>query len=368
MSNRISPTKARRRPVSAVPASFRIGYVPLLDATPLIIADALGSFTRAGLDVQLSRELGWGSVREKIVYGELDGASAPGGLLFSILLGTHAPACAVSTDLILNLQGNAITLSRRLWEKGVRDARTFRLVLRSEAPRRTTLAVVSPFSSHQFLMREWLRSAGLDPDRDVRITVLPPPLVAEQMRQGQIDGFCVGEPWNSAAALDGDGWVVATSASLAPEHPEKVLIIRDDCKTRNPDAYAALRKVLVDACRYCDQPGNRASIADLLFERRIFPLSVETLRNSLVGPFHNGIEPIASRQPFLTFYRNNTNRASRDQAAWCLNGLIESNLIKIDPRTRQRCLNAFIDHDLRPASSPSIASRTARKISTAAAK
>jgi NitT/TauT family transport system ATP-binding protein len=344
-----------------MPAGFRIGYVPLLDAAPLIAAEALGFFDRAGLDVRLSRELGWGSVREKIVYGELDGAAAPGGLLFSILLGTHAPACPVSTDLVLNLQGNAITLSRRLWERGVRDSRTFRLTLRSGTPRRITFAVVSPFSSHQFLMREWLRSARLDPDRDVRITVLPPPLVGEHMRQGQIDGFCVGEPWNSAAALDGDGWVVATSADLAPDHPEKVLIMRNDAKARSPEASALLRKALVEACRYCDQPENRPVVATLLRERGIFPLPLESIRNGLVGPFHNGFEPTASRRPFITFYRNHTNRASRDRAAWCLQTVVESKLITLDPKIRQHCLNAFIDLDAPPAAP----SRRTRKVSAA---
>jgi ABC-type nitrate/sulfonate/bicarbonate transport system substrate-binding protein len=309
----------------------------------LLVADALGFFSKAGVHVTLSRELGWGSIREKIVYGELDGAPTPGGLLFSVLLGTHAPACAVSTDLALNLQGNAITLSRRLWEKGVRDARTFRLVVRSEAPRKPALAIVSPFSSHHLLMREWLRSTGLDPDRDVRITILPPPLVAENMRAGQIDGFCSGEPWNSAAALSGEGWVIATSATLAPGHVEKVLMMRDDSRARQPEAYAALRKALLEACRYCDQPENRGAVADLLIERAIFPLSPEVLRNSLIGPFHNGIETLESNRPFISFSRDGANQATRDRAAWCLNGLTEANLVKLDPRTRQRCLDAFTE-------------------------
>ncbi len=360
-------TSARPRPTPPLLAGFRLGYVPLLDAAPLVVADALGYFAKAGLSVRLSRELGWGSIREKIVYGELDGAPTPGGLLFSILLGTHAPACAVSTDFVMSLQGNAITLSRRLWEKGVRDARTFRLVLRSEAPRRPTLAVVSPFSSHHFLMREWLRSAGVDPDRDVRITVLPPPLVGEHMRAGQIEGFCSGEPWNSAAALAGEGWVIATSGSLAPGHPEKVLTMRQDAKARQPEAYAALRQALADAGRYCDQPENRAAIAELLVARRIFPLSVEVLRNGLVGPFHNGMETLAPARPFISFHRDGANHASRDRAVWCLHGLTEANLVRLDPKIRQRCLDAFLDEELPRTGFPAKPSpRSPRKASVTA--
>jgi len=337
-------TQKPARP-SQLLAGFRIGYVPLIDATPLLVASELGFFERENLHVDLSRELGWGSIREKIVYGELDGAPAPAGLLYSILLGTHAPACPVSTDLVLNLQGNAITLSKRLWEKGVRDARTFRLVVRTEAPRKPALAVVSPFSSHHYLLREWLRSAGLDPDREVRITVLPPPLVAEHMREGQIDGFCSGEPWNSGAILSGEGWVAATSATLAPGHVEKVLAMRNDSKARNPEAYAALRRALIEACKYCDQPENRPALVNFLHDRGIFPLPAEALSNSLVGPFHNGVEVIQHHRPFISFYREGANRATRDRAAWSLEGILDSHVLPLDTRSRHLCLDSFIENE-----------------------
>ncbi|MDD5201237.1 MAG: CmpA/NrtA family ABC transporter substrate-binding protein [Terrimicrobiaceae bacterium] len=361
MSRIHSRRNSASRPSGGMLAGFRLGYVPLIDAAPFLVADALGFFTKAGLRVRLSRELGWGSIREKIVYGEIDGASIPGGLLYSILLGSHAPACPVSTDLVMNLQGNAITLSRRLWEKGVRDARTFRLVVRGEAPRRMTLAVVSQFSSHHFLLRSWLRAAGLDPDRDVRITVLPPPLVADHMREGQIEGFCAGEPWNSGAAFAGDGWVVATSAALAPGHPEKVLAMRNDSTAGEPQAYAALRKALVEACRYCDQPENRAAVADLLVERAIFPLPAEALRNSLVGPFYNGFATDESSRQFISFYRNGVNRATRERAAWCLGGVIESRGLAVDQGIRRRCLDAFIDDECPPRTTARTASVRSRK-------
>lgn len=345
MSRATLPKTAQSGRATLPVGGFRIGYVPLIDATPLLVASELGFFENENLHVELSRELGWGSIREKIVYGELDGAPAPAGLLYSILLGTHAPACPVSTDLVLNLQGNAITLSKRLWEKGVRDARTFRLVVRTEAPRKPALAVVSPFSSHHYLLREWLRTAGLDPDRDVRITVLPPPLVAEHMREGQIDGFCAGEPWNSGAILGGDGWVVATSASLAPGHVEKVLAMRNDSKARRPEAYAALRRALVEACKYSDQPENRPELVNFLHDRGIFPLPREALSNGLVGPFHNGVEVIQHHRPFISFYRDGANRATRDRAAWSLEGILDSHLLPLDARSRHLCLDSFIEHE-----------------------
>jgi ABC-type nitrate/sulfonate/bicarbonate transport system substrate-binding protein len=323
--------------------TLRLGYVPLVDAAPLLVAESLDLFRKHGLDVQLSAELGWGSIREKIVYGELDAAHAPGGLLYSILLGTHAPACRVLTDTILNLQGNAITLSRRLWEKGARDARSLRLMIRSEAPKKPVFAVVSPYSSHNLLLRKWLSRAGIDPDRDVRIAVLPPPLVGEHMQEGQIDGFCVGEPWNSASALAGEGWVAATSADLDPLHPEKVLIATESFIQEKPEEYAAMRDAILEACKYCDKPANRPAVAELLHAERLFVLPIDVLRNSLVGPFETGAGPRPDKTPFVIFHRNDANLTTPARAAWFLEGIVESGVLTVDQCQRRLCLKAFVE-------------------------
>ena len=326
--------------------TFRIGYVPLVDAAPLLVAEALGLYSRKGVTVSLSAELGWGSIREKLVYGELEAAHAPGPLLFSILLGTHSRACGVTTDLVLSLQGNAITLSRRFWDRGVRDAHTFRVLVRGEAPHKPVFAVVARFSSHHFLLRNWLRSAGVDPERDVRIVVLPPPLVVEHMREGQIDGFCAGEPWNSAAALSGEGWVVATSMSLAPKHPEKVLLVRNEIFHRQPVGYSALRSALLEAGRFCDEPENRHAVVDILHQYHVFPVAKQVLINSLVGPFNTGIADLEGQGPFVIFHRGDANRATRERAQWCLETVIETGALMADGRTRKLCLDAFLDeHD-----------------------
>ena len=339
---RLSPRTAVARSSQLVGA-FRIGYVPLIDAAPLLVAEALGLYSKWGVGVSLSAELGWGSIREKLVYGELEAAHAPGPLLFSILLGTHSRPCGVTTDHVLSLQGNAITLSRRFWDRGVRDAHTFRLLVRGEAPHRPAFAVVARFSSHHFLLRNWLRSAGLDPARDVRIVVLPPPLVVEHMSEGQIDGFCAGEPWNSAAALCGEGWVVATSVELAPKHPEKVLLVRDEIFYRQPDGYSALRSAILEAGRFCDQPENRQAVVDILQECHAFSVTRQVLMNSLVGPFNTGVADLEGQGPFLMFHRDDANRATRERAQWCLETVMETGALVADARTRKLCLGAFLD-------------------------
>jgi ABC-type nitrate/sulfonate/bicarbonate transport system substrate-binding protein len=330
----------RRSPLMG---SFRIGYVPLVDAAPLLVAEALDLYAKRGLAVRLSAELGWGSVREKVVYGELEAAHAPGPLLFSILLGTHSRPCGAATDLVLNLQGNAITLSRRFWDRGVRDVHTLKLLLRSEAPHKPAFAVVARFSSHHFLLRKWLRSAGLDPERDVRIIVLPPPLVVEHMRGGQIDGFCAGEPWNSAAALAGEGWVIDTSMSLAPKHPEKVLLVRNEVLNGQPEAYLALREAVLEACRFCDQPENREAVVDILCGSHIFPLARQILKNSLVGPFNTGTAELKAPSSFVIFHRDGANEATRERAQWCLESVMETGAMAADSARHKLCLAAFLD-------------------------
>ena len=333
----------RERASGRRPATVRMGYVPLMDASPLIAAEALGYFERAGLRVSLEEELGWGSIRDKIVYGELDAAHAPGGLLFSILLGIHAPTRPVQTDLVISQQGNAITLSRRLWQKGVTDGDSLRMMIRSEAPQKPRLAVVSQYSSHLFLLHQWLRKAGINPETEVRIVILPPPLVVEHMRQGYIDGFCAGEPWNSVAALGGDGWIVTTSASLAPDHPEKILVCTQEMAGNFPEEYAALRKAILAGCQYCESAANQPEFIDLLHERLFTSVPKETLANCLSIRPQTGVLPLSTHGPLIRFHAGDGNRASRERAAWILTSLTQTGALPLDPSQRRRCLEAFKD-------------------------
>ena len=208
---------------------MRLGFVALSDAAPLIVAETQGLFTDAGLTVELRREIGWATVRDKIIYGELEAAHAPAPMLWSAQLGIHCPPCDVLTALVLSANGNAITLSRTLWNQGVRDDAALRSLIRTRrGGQPLTFGVVFPFSSHHLLLRSWLRSAGIDPDKDVRIVIVPPPQMFRNLAAGTIDGFCAGEPWNSLAVREGIGWCRLCSASATPDHVEKVLMVRAD--------------------------------------------------------------------------------------------------------------------------------------------
>jgi ABC-type nitrate/sulfonate/bicarbonate transport system substrate-binding protein len=218
--------------------------------------------------------------------------------------------------------------------------------MRSEAPRKPVFAIVSPFASHSFLLCKWLKSAGIDPEHDVRITVLPPALVGEHMKEGHIDGFCVGEPWNSASALAGDGWIAATSATLDRAHPEKVLLVSDDLRVRRSEEYALLRQAVLTACRHCETADGRAEAVELLHSRRLFTVDRSVLANSLIGPLQKGPGQSPEESPAVIFSGSNTNRATRDRALWMLDSLGCSPALSLDGPQRRACLDAVHDVEL----------------------
>jgi len=174
------------RPASAHAAApaLRIGFIPLTDSAPLLVARERDLFRRHGVRVELSCEVGWATIREKLLYGQVDAAHAIAGLALAMRLGLSTPPCAVVAPFVFNLHGNAITLSRDLWNRGVRDAASLKKLIRSSTSRRFTFGMVSRYSSHSFLLRRWLAAGGIDADRDVRLVALPPTQMAANLGAG----------------------------------------------------------------------------------------------------------------------------------------------------------------------------------------
>ncbi|HWX18910.1 MAG TPA: CmpA/NrtA family ABC transporter substrate-binding protein [Candidatus Binatia bacterium] len=313
------------------PRALRLGFVPLTDCAPLIMARELGLFRKFGIQVVLSRELGWATIRDKIIYGELDAAHAVAGMPFAATLGLGSIKCDCLTGLVLNLHGNAITLSNRLWKSGVRDAATLRAEIQNMRGTKTfTFGVVYPFSSHNFLLRGWLIAAGIRPERDARIVIVPPPLMVANLKAGNLDGFCAGEPWNSMAVQSREGWSVAASADLAPGHPEKVLIVRREFAERREREHLALVAALLEACAFCDTPENRARVITTLARPEYVGAPEKALRAGIHGEFDFGHGRVRSFPDFTVFHRQEANEPSADKAAWVLQHLRQSGLCK-DP-------------------------------------
>jgi ABC-type nitrate/sulfonate/bicarbonate transport system substrate-binding protein len=300
---------------AARPRALRVGFLALTDAAPLIVAEQRGYFARRGIKVILQREVGWSTIREKIIYGELDAAQAPAPMLWSAQLGLGCVPTSVLTAFVFNLNGNAFTLSDKLYVDGVRDAASLRTVAKARrGESRLTLGVVYPFSSHHLHLLQWLHAAGIHPENDVRIAIVPPAQMFRNLQAGTIDGFCAGEPWNSIAVRAGVGWCPTWSAAQSPGHVEKVLMVTERFVTARPAEHAALVAAVADAAEWCDEPTHREELATILGAAPYLNLPARVIAPALLGRFDCGHGRIEDIPDFVVFHRDNANAPTVEKA------------------------------------------------------
>lgn len=266
---------------------LRLGFIALNDAATLVVADVKGFFAAEGLDVELVREVSWATMRDKVSVGALDGAHMLAPAALAITLGASGgEPVPLAAPFALNLNGPAITLSSRLakaLETGTSAEGLARLVgwRRSEGASPLTLAVVFSFSTHAYLLRDWLARAGVDPDRDVRLTVAPPSRMTELLVGGVVEGFCVTEPWDSAAEAAGAGLIAARGGQLWPRTPDKVFTVTEAWAETNPDVLQALVRALLQAAAWTDAAENRSELAEILARPEHVGANAEVIRRSL---------------------------------------------------------------------------------------
>ncbi|HWE04923.1 MAG TPA: CmpA/NrtA family ABC transporter substrate-binding protein [Tepidisphaeraceae bacterium] len=303
-------------------SDVRIGFVALLDAAPLIAAMTLGYFADEGLRVTLERQIGWGNVRDKLVYGHLHASHALVGMPPVSVLGRDRFPAPVTAIMGLGAGGNAITLGRRLTDMGIDSAVELARAARLRGVSNPILlAHVFGCSMHHYLLRDWLAAGGIDPDRDVRLCVLPPPQTAGQMEKGCLDGFCSGEPWNTVAERQGLGKIVAVTADLIPDHPEKVVAVSGRWLAKSPDQADALVRATLRGCVFCTEKANAPALAEMLAAPAYLDMPAELLLRSLTidrwfgGAARRGAGPIRNCAPATTF-------PSATHAAWLLKQMI----------------------------------------------
>ncbi|SYJ13003.1 CmpA/NrtA family ABC transporter substrate-binding protein [Klebsiella pneumoniae] len=268
----------------------RVGFIPLTDCAPLAIAAAKGFDQKYGITLVASKEASWAAVRDKLVAGELDAAHILYGLLYGLELGIASKPQAMANLMTLNRNGQAITLSSELQEKGVTDLGGLKRLIDRSAPGSYTFAHTFPTGTHAMWLYYWLASAGIDPFNDVRTVVVPPPQMVMNMRIGNMSGFCVGEPWNARAINDRIGFTAATSQDIWPEHPEKVLGTRRDWVERNPNTARALVAALMEAQRWiAASPENTRETARLLARRGWLNTKEQYLTGRMLGEYDNGL-------------------------------------------------------------------------------
>ncbi|MGB8168435.1 MAG: CmpA/NrtA family ABC transporter substrate-binding protein [Chthoniobacteraceae bacterium] len=311
MARRVFNERRSLQPKPRRRDTLTIAFVPMTDGAPLIVAKELALFEKYGISVALSKEVGWASVREKLLHAEVHAAHAPGSLGFVLRCGIGSVARPCLTAFVLSLNGSAITLSRELYERGVRDAATLREVIHADRASRTySFGAVLEFSTQNYNLRRWLRSGGIDPDRDVRIPIIPSPVIHRGLLDGHLDGYCVAEPWNSIAVEQGAGWIAATSTEIDPGQPEKVLLVLEEFAEEQPDEHLAMVAALAEASIFCELPANRPELIRILSHSRYLDVHPVLLERSLVGPLETGCGP-RDIEDFVTFHRGNANVPDR---------------------------------------------------------
>lgn len=308
---------------------LNIGFVPMTDCAPLIAAKELGIFKRAGLEVNLSREAGWATVRERMLHNELEASHAHASMIYEMSCGIGQLKVPCLTGLVMSHNGSAISFSNELWEMGIRDARSMKRVIDElKGKRKFRFAVVMKFSTQNYLMRKWLRRGGIDPDVDVELVVVPPPQVFPCMMQGHIDGYCAGEPWSSIGLVEGVCWCAALTEEVERMHPEKVLLVHQHFEEDRHEEHIAMMAALIEAAEYCDKPINRKELAQILARNRYFNVNKEALLNALQGPFQRGMGSQSSALDAIVFRRNGASPPTEAKARWILS---EINRNKLTP-------------------------------------
>jgi NitT/TauT family transport system ATP-binding protein/nitrate/nitrite transport system substrate-binding protein len=255
-----------------------LGYVPLTDSAPLLVAQTLGLFTRHRVKVDLMRVGAWSALRDHIALGHLDGGQMLSPMPIAAMLGLSGLPTRLAAVATLARHGNTITFSEALIAEIAEAAPALAsmrplpatalaaaLAARRKAGRpRPTLAVVFAFSSHNYLLRHWLASGGIDPEQDVHLVVVPPPLLPGELADGRIDGFCAGEPWGSRAVDLRLGRIALTTADIWPNHPEKLLTISTTRLARAPEEIEACIAAIIEAGVWLSDPANVAEAARIV--------------------------------------------------------------------------------------------------------
>ncbi len=298
-----------------------IGFVPLTDCAPLVVAKEKGFFKAHGLEeVTLVREPSWKQIAQGIAEGRLDAAQMVAGMPIAMLLGLDGAApVPVNSALTLSRNGNSIIFGKHLYDKGIRTLKDFKAAIAKTPDQIHTLGMVHSASMHNLLFRYWLAAGGIDPDLDVALTMLPPPQMVSNLKAGNIDGYCAGDPWNSKAVNDGTGFAIARSLDVLPGHIEKVLGVSEDWAQKYPQTHLALVKALLEACEYCDDRRNREEILGLICQEQYIGADPKDIRPGFIDPYNSGTEA----QPemlynFNQFYVDQTNCPDRLEMVWVM--------------------------------------------------
>ena len=267
----------------------RIGFIPLTDCASVVMAAVNKFDEKYGIKVIPTKEASWASVRDKLVNGELDAAHVLYGLIYGVHMGIGGPKKDMANLMTINNNGQGLSLSRQLADKGATDLNSLVALMKKE-PRDYTFAQTFPTGTHAMWLYYWLASAGVNPLRDVKSVVVPPPQMVANARVGNMDGFSVGEPWNHRGIMDGVSIHAASSQDVWKDHPEKILATTAEFAKNNPNTCRAVIMAVLEASRWIDASNaNKMRMADVVAQKSYINTNVNVINERILGRYQNGL-------------------------------------------------------------------------------
>jgi nitrate/nitrite transport system substrate-binding protein len=266
----------------------KIGFIPLTDCASVVMASVLEIDKKYGIKIVPSKEASWASVRDKLVNGDIDAAHVLYGLIYGVQLGIAGPKKDMAVLMTLNHNGQAITLSKKLADAGAVDGPSLAALMKKDK-RELTFAHTFPTGTHAMWLYYWLAAQGINPFKDVKTITVPPPQMVANMRVGNMDGYCVGEPWGHRAIADGIGVSGITTQDIWKDHPEKVLGCTAEFVQKYPNTARAMTAAIIDAGRWIDASlSNRMKMAETVAATSFVNTSVDVINQRILGRYQNG--------------------------------------------------------------------------------
>ena len=310
----------------------KIGFIPLTDCAPIVMAAVLGFDKKYGVKITPSKQASWAAVRDNLVTGGIQMAHVLYGLPYGVQLGVGGPKKDMAILMGLNRNGQAITLADKLAQEGITTGPTLARAI-AEKKRTYTFAQTFPTSTHAMWLYYWLAAYGINPLKDDKVITVPPPQMVANMRVGSMDGFCVGEPWNAVAINQKIGFTAATSQEIWVDHPEKVLGTTAEFVQKYPNTTRAVMAAVLDACRWIDASlSNKTRMANTIAAPGYVNTQVETILPRILGRYANGLGGNWDDKHPMTFYEDGqVNFPWLSDGMWFLTQFRRWGLIKTDP-------------------------------------
>lgn len=281
----------------------KIGFIPLTDCASVVIASEMGFDKKYGIKITPTKEASWAAVRDKLVNGEIQGAHVLYGLIYGVQNGVAGPKKDMAVLTCLNNNGQAITLANHLKDKGATTGATLARLIKAE-PREYTFAQTFPTGTHAMWLYYWLASIGVHPFEDVKTITVPPPQMVANMRVGNMDGYCVGEPWGARAIFDKIGFTAVTTQDIWLDHPEKVLGTSLDFVQKNPNTARAMTAAVLEAAKFIDTMENRPKVAQIIAQKSYVNTDASVIEGRMKGEYANGLGKTWKDPNYMKFYND----------------------------------------------------------------